>query len=1111
MAEPSRGQDHVARTEALEAFIASIEQNVEAGLAKTGDLNEPGRLRTALGILIQNDRFRDAAALASAHPFDCKWVDLAIYANVALQDLSAARSLLAAAIDQCEDSVILRCRIAFAESAFVKVLGANRLVSFAAVELKADQQALLKTVLDVLAPIVQHVRLLQRIQDTTQNTAIEYTAHAYAMLGQLSQIGDLLNPLQRTRPIPLILAQLALARVFEAPNNITGRLRGEHPEGFGAHFLAALLDREIFDRRQESLESLIRLKKGVVDEGSDAVAALCEALFQTSSGIDPEAATRARDAVTELLGSPNDFELLFDAVTLLQQDKPDAALLLLESTRRQNDSAWWQLVAKANEALNNSETAMAALKRACDLLPHPEMLSQFAKLNIQREQYSEAAKALELARQQAPEDVRVLRPLAFTYVNLRRFKEAAVTFQKLTDLQPTDEIYRFNTAICLARSGSPEKALTYLDQPHDPANPNLHFVGVRCEILNSTGRAVDAFRLLEQVKDHFWNNSQFLNLLMSTAYRAGKDEVAQAAFQHLIEMQESGSAERRIFQAMSVDDVVDVFRQHQQQRDTMCTELLHGKVPWLFADALFGVPAVRSWHTRTQDARWISDYVQARAELTIYATNGVSAMVDPSGRKSLQRIHCPPPRTPVVADMSALLTLFRLGLLNDAIAYFGSLILPATYGDLAIKDANRLAPQQVSREDDLKTIHSAVSEERMLLLDDEAVTNGRIIRLDEYCDEMPAHVARLSDLRNALKRYQRLNSMELAELDTVCHRPANQSDEWHNSGKITVDLETLRTLARFSWFERLLTSTRLYLTRRDFETAAEELKDRGRTRKEFAECQEFWRTIELHSAFVEYRSCESIREFHKTKPDGFVPPVYFDSALLAAEFSIPLLADDRVCQNVALQRSPSNRFAAFGSDRWLAALAEEKESWETVASQMLMLFRWRYRFLIPEPQLMKVLADRSRANLPGPELREVAMYVQESLRDPGLFCGMEKTDPPISMALRLFMEMKESCITFLGLLWADQAYGDEQLEAVTRWSMRNLLPMIPRGMLYSPIGRRLGVFAPRAVLVAAMFAFVTIQPLERANRGLRLIADELGMTDDEFIAAGAEAADGKYD
>jgi hypothetical protein len=122
MPTPERGTDQVARIASLRAFEASLTHDLNAGLAELGPLDDPVRVYGALQLLTQHERFQDAVDLIKALPPHCKWVDLAVYAHIALKDTETAKALLSYA-DSCSDAwVAERCRIAIADAVFTEVL-----------------------------------------------------------------------------------------------------------------------------------------------------------------------------------------------------------------------------------------------------------------------------------------------------------------------------------------------------------------------------------------------------------------------------------------------------------------------------------------------------------------------------------------------------------------------------------------------------------------------------------------------------------------------------------------------------------------------------------------------------------------------------------------------------------------------------------------------------------------------------------------------------------------------------------------------------------------------------------------------------------------------------
>lgn len=1125
MTNTVRGDDHDARLAALSAFEASINEDVDAGLVKLGTLNEPSRLHAALQLLIQNDRFQDAIDLVADTQPQCKWIDLVVYAHVALKDIESARALLDSAAGTCESSwVDDRCRIAAAEALFCEVLDSSLGAGIVASGgLSDDERQCLEFVIEVLNPIVAPVRISGRADSTIQRTAVEFASRAYSLLGQFSQIEDLVKPMARCKPVPLLLAQLTLVRVCAPPKGLSGRLRVEHPSSFSAHFLAAILDREVYKRSRQSLAHLIALQQKARDQGREAIEQLCEGLFETASSMDLVALAQARVTVNSLLGESNRYHVYFNAVEYLIQGRSTDALHELNSNTRENDPVWWQIAARAYELCDDIAKAADCWEHTCKLMPHPDMLNRFAGLSIQQHRFEDAVRALKSALVHLPDDRIVLEQLGFAHTRLRQFSEASLVFEKLSRLFPDLSQYRINQAICHVHSGDPRAALAALDSVMDESKPDLQLIGLRTDILKSLDRAKDAFNDLNRLRSDFWNDPRFLVLFMDTAYRAGEDNQAHLAFQVLIGMQHSGQLEKPLFHQMTLDDLKKFGTERLRQRDSLFSEVVSGKLPWLVAEAILGAVSDEAWYRRTQRLRWFPEDVTSRGEWTIYSTNQFSVHKASDGQAIVSQIGLPQPGEPVVTDMSAIITLHRLGRLTLAANYFGVLILPASFGELPVREAQRLTQHQPSREMELKRIQDLVQRQLISTIDAGDFTEGMAF-VDEYERDEEASCFVLSDLEELLREKQSLTSEELRELNQICHRKRRGDREIARDSRIVFAMSTLRSLAKYDWLERVLHIVDWCVIRSEFDEGVRELKAYEFQREIFGSNQSMWAEIKQLriDGKLEYRDSSTCRHHNDADDDDngedlkgdidLTVPTFVDAALLAQDLGYRLLADDRVLQTAALNLHPEIIDAAFGSDRVLIALEEHnKLSLMEVSNDLMRLIRWRYRFLLVEPRHLKVVAMRSRDSLPGPELREIAAYVQESMRDPGLFCGAEKADLPTPIAFKYFMAWKELCVQFLATLWEDSSISILQLKDVTRWCLESLLPAVPRGMCYSPVGRRLGSFTPKAFMLTAMIRFATVQPVERANEALRLIAIHLGITEEEFYEAASEAADGRRD
>jgi hypothetical protein len=233
-----------------------------------------------------------------------------------------------------------------------------------------------------------------------------------------------------------------------------------------------------------------------------------------------------------------------------------------------------------------------------------------------------------------------------------------------------------------------------------------------------------------------------------------------------------------------------------------------------------------------------------------------------------------------------------------------------------------------------------------------------------------------------------------------------------------------------------------------------------------------------------------------------------DSLRLAIRLDLPLLADDRRLQ---IERGRSNRANAtvsFGSFHALSALLESTTlDVATVASDFRRLISWRYRFLIPSPDLLLHWAREAGGDPPGAALLDISAYLHDCLRDPGLLCGFEETEPPMPIAFRFLSTWNQVIARFLAGIWADATFTDEVAGRLTYWIAEELLPTCPRGLLLSDLGGRIAILEPSVAIKLVVVQFLSVNDRRRANIGLRILADALGFDDNEFIATATEAID----
>jgi hypothetical protein len=214
-----------------------------------------------------------------------------------------------------------------------------------------------------------------------------------------------------------------------------------------------------------------------------------------------------------------------------------------------------------------------------------------------------------------------------------------------------------------------------------------------------------------------------------------------------------------------------------------------------------------------------------------------------------------------------------------------------------------------------------------------------------------------------------------------------------------------------------------------------------------------------------------------------------------------------MCQMLALNHPDSDLAASFGSDQVIAAMgAERLLTPDQVADATLTLMRWRYRFIVPTPDVLKTIADRSIGSPPGAALREVAKYMHASFRDPGLFAGPEPTTPSIPVALRIFLDWAGVVGRFVIGVWGDsEIWTPEQATALTGWVAAELMPSAPRSL--GAAGGRATAFASDLAFAQAVVHSVGIRDVARGNAALRCFANAIGVPDADYAKTIVEVID----
>ena len=882
----------------------------------------------------------------------------------------------------------------------------------------------------------------------------------------------------------------------EIPANLVARIRTEHPRDFDAQLQSVIVEFEVLNEPNRAFESLKTVSDQFSIEDDDRRNRFCGLMFEVAARVGGESINEANTIVIELLGKENEFDLYFAVLKTFASEAYDQALNMLQEEERVEDAVWWQMVAKCHEQLDQKDEAASAMAKACNLMPHPSLLNEFAYLSLAKKDWSPAIDALEKALEKSPDDIRTISRLAMLYVDVRNHLKAANQFEKLAELEPETQEHKLNLAISLARGAQLDKANSVLDSISADCSPDLNVLLTRAQVLRSADQSLTAFELLHEYKAQFWNDANFVAMLMDLAYRTKNGKVASDSMQQLLKLQDSFSEdERKFLQPHSFEDFVEHAEQRRKHMDELGEMVANSKMPWLYADSMFGIPAFKSWHYRTAKFDWVSEERAVRGQSTIYSTNSFGVIKKSDGSSEIERLAHSDSNVEIVIDFSALITLFQIGRLQETIDYFGKLLIPGTLAELRLEEL--MSHHQPEQQESLKRIRQSIDIKTIEILQQDP----SLQRLDAFETENDSF--RMDDLANAMDRSGHFSTENIEEIrnsapDGIAGVSSNQLDLGES---LVVDLTTLTTLSKTSCFDRLTARANLAISKDDYHRMLREISGHEQIDRLNNENNQFWKLIE---------SCENITsigvEPSEKEEDEFRTIPHLDASLIAIEQNYHLLADDRVSQQLRLSESGEHN-TAFGSDQvilalWRAGSITIREATE----DFLKLIRWRYRFLIPPPEFLKELADRSRSNLPGPDLCDLARYMHDCMQDPGLLCGFEKTSPPMPVAFKFNFSWLTNSIEFIRLLAQDESYGKEELEVLVRWIVKSLVPSTPNYLLHQPVGKNITSAIANTVLKLSLSSLVAISPIERASLIARIVGNSLPLDETEFYRIAAEAA-----
>ncbi|MBA4148880.1 MAG: hypothetical protein H0X66_12260 [Verrucomicrobia bacterium] len=1083
--------------ESLEALLAAMQNGADAGLAQLEGKTDPASTRRRLVILLQAERNREAADIVRDQQPHEQWIELAIQAFGSNGERDNAERVFLVSQKLKNRIKCDKCRLTFAEVLFRGAFAERKPGSSVSPYILTEAERLtLAKVREVLMPLLLLIEANKHVETELDQTVVELGLKVSHLLGEKLEPEKLADLLATRTPVSMLLGEAVLARWIKMPKDLPGRLQRDHPKSFEAKIMAALLLNVVDGKPDSAFE----LAKGMVGDAKDEAdkVQLFRVLDSLADDLSAEESESAKNIALQLLPQAHFQVKLLKANNLQKQGYAAEARLLLEEIRDENDVQWLQRWADINLQSNNGEEAFRALQRAVEVFPHPEIYERAAQVAIT---LNELAEATQLIQQQLffePENVRARWRLATILGKQQKYHIAAEHFAVLQTLQPEEPSHAFNRALSLEQAGDSEGSLNVYEVLCKSIGVPVEAYIRRAGLLKAKNKPEAAFEGLQAVRQQYWDHPGFVGAFLEIAHAAQKDMPAHEALLRLQQLQDEGKIEGALRQ-ISLDEVKGHADEFREKRESLLRFSIEGKVPWLAVEQMLGRVPYWGWFLRTQPIGWLGDDPLVCAEFTIYSTNGfyVRRRQD---KGSLEEIECSQQGEPVAVDLTALLTLHRLGLLEKAAQYFGRLLIPSAYVQRILDESSRLVLHQKSQKTSLVEIKKCLDGLRIKVLEAEASKPEPFPYLSEYAEEKDIrHSYKIRDVAEVLRAAGQISDSKYSEVFTVAHRPSTVDHEHpalKHTQSLVAELSTLKTLQNVGVLEAFIKYFDVHISSEGRDELLRDVRGIEALEEVYTWHSQMWEQIRSDARFVQIPHAP--RTKRKTTDDDVDREVYLSAYLLAKQEKVPLFADDRACQTIAFNENKGSVGSVFGTDKLLHQLAASGLIRDDeFADAYLKLISWRYRFLMPPSAVLLNLTKRYLSNPPGKPLREIAHYVHDCMRDAGLIAGFEPTDPPASVAVRSFLQWVNTIAQFLVHVGNDVEISEEKADAITTWAIHELLPSPPK-MVGQLLAEAISAMHPRSVISQALICLLYSNDHERGNKTLRRIARNLGLSEQDY-------------
>ncbi len=1036
--------------EAIDAFAVSVAYLL--GKATLSDLNTHEHAIAQANYikgLLAEDRLDDALELLRDRKLSGRLAESAalVFAESCeiVQISRSIQILHSEAIDgtEVEWQRLHRCRVLTSERLFNRWVISSTPHTYFTTQLTDENRKALHLAKDLISGVVERTLNGERIKCGIDLIACDLALRVALIEGDRDRSVKIAEVLLASNPISQLIGLAVRNRLVEANDQICIRLKQDWQHVMSAQVESLSIRVFECETNEDAIDDADEiLTKSLSQETKEQLAPI---LLQLATSMNQAVRDRAYSSLVQLCGSDHYYLRMAEAKWALDADNPQKAETLLNERPKFEDPDWLNLRALSLKKQGKEDEALDDLQAMCQLTRHPDALWRATELARKLGHKDYVVSTLRKLRCDTAELDRATEYLAHELLGEgsdESLSEAAILFEELAEKFPSRPELLHNAANCFRQLNQFQECLAVLRNVHKQHPSFLAAFHLHATVLEAWRKPESAFELLNKVKPQFWSDKGFLFHYLELGYKTNNELEAHRAMAQILELEKHLSDDDRSLHSVDSESLIEMIEGNNKFKDELNRWILRGRVPWA-VDALENGRSVYSaWSYRTQSVNPHVN-VAGRSQLHTYATNGFHAFETEFG-KDLAKLKGPDSDSQIVADVTALVTLFELGLLPKALAYFEKIFVPSTYREIEHQDYLKLQPHQRSQAEVARKLDRLLSDGKLITAENSELRNCRSVSchyetvgdwfVGDLCDWLVQTEVAVPSL---------VEGVESTEFKTAATAISPDED---NAAKLLVTREALCKLDRLGILDELM----LKLRGRVFVSSqtAQEIRNSQFAFHHQAEllgrCEGFWSAVHS-SGQISFESCQRKQEAFDEENEIALSGIRTATASyeLSCKKDLPLLADDRllICLRINSENKPEVGIACSTPELIESLFERELIDMEERLRCKLKLVDWRYRnILFDENELIELAKHISTTGDIPRRLQAVAHYVQDCILDIGQLSGDEPVEPARSLAAELYVHWTRTIARFVNCLWVGDSFTNEDAERLTRWAATCLLP-----------------------------------------------------------------------